>query len=84
MATSNNAYIVLRHVDGPRWCVVRRCLRQGKQVFAGRIATARPYEAARLTAVQAAKAERLALGVETNRTRLRRFDPKLDMQEPRT
>lgn len=84
MATSNNAFIVLRHVDGPRWCVVRRCLRDGKQVFAGRIATARTYEAARQTAIQAAKAERLVLGIETNRTRIRRFNPQLDMQEPCT
>ena len=82
--TTATPIIVLRQVEGARWCVIRRQIRNGRPVFAGRIVTARPYEAACRAAIQAARIERLALGIETNRAGLRRFDPRHDMQEPRT
>jgi hypothetical protein len=82
-APKPNRLIVLRQVERSQWCVVRWSLREGRFSFAGRIATARPYEEARRAAVDAAAAERLPLGIRPSTTRTRRFDPQRDMQEPR-
>lgn len=82
-ASKRNLCVVLRQVEGPNWCVVRRELRGGKLAFVNRIATARPYRAAWPIAVEFAKAEGLQLGLEATGKRLRRFDPVRDMQEPR-
>lgn len=74
--------IVLRQVEGPRWCVVRWRWLGNAFDFAGRIATARPYDVARDAAIGAAKAERLPLGIRPVRGSARRFDPRRDMREP--
>lgn len=78
-----NLFIVLCQVEQSTWCVVRRQLLNGKESFASRIATARPYEAACRAAMDAAHAEKLHLGIQLSGCRVRRFDPKHDMQEPR-
>lgn len=75
--------IVLRQVEGPQWCVVRWNFRNGQFAFAGRIATARPYDAARRAALSAAAVERLPIGIRPSAAKTRRFDPQRDMQEPR-
>lgn len=83
-ATSKrNLCVVLRHVEGPYWCVVRRELRGGKLSFVSRVATANIYKVARAIAVDTAKTEGLHLGIEATGKRLRRFNPELDVQEPR-
>lgn len=79
-----NLLIVLRQVEGPQWCVVRWRLRNGRFAFAGRIATARPYDAARVAALGAAAVERLPVGIRPSHAKTRRFDPQRDTQEPRT
>ena len=84
LASKRNLCVVLRQVEGPNWCVVRRELRGGKLSFVNRIATARPYRAARPIAVEFAKAEGLHLAIEATGKRIRRFDPVHDIQEPRT
>jgi hypothetical protein len=71
--------IVLRQVEGPRWCVVEHVIRDGKRRFAARIATAREYGPACLVAVEAARRRRLALGIEANGKRIRRFNADRDM-----
>lgn len=78
----HNRLIVLRQVEGPQWCVVRWILRNGKFAFAGRIATARPYEAACRAALSAGAVERLPVGIRASAAKTRRFDPQRDMQEP--
>lgn len=70
--------IVLRQVEGPRWCVVRHELSGGKRVFAGRIATARDYAPAARIAMATAAKMRLHLAIEGNGKLLRKFDPKRD------
>ena len=70
--------IVLRQVEGPRWCVVQHEVQNGKRTFVARIATAREYgPAARIAAITAAKM-RLHLAIEANGKALRRFDHKRD------
>lgn len=83
-APTLNRLIVLRQVERSQWCVVRWSLRDGQFSFAGRIATARPYDEARRAAVHAAAAEQLPLGIRPSTAKTRRFDPQRDMQEPRT
>lgn len=70
--------IVLRQVEGPRWCVIQHAVENGKRSFVSRIATAREYaDAVRIAAVTAAKM-RLPLTIEANGKALRRFDHRQD------
>lgn len=68
--------IVLRHVDGSRWCVVQHEWNDGKRSFVARIATAREYDPAARIAIAAAAKMRLHLGIEGNGHPLRPFDHK--------
>lgn len=74
--------IVLRQVEGTRWCVVRHTRKDGKRVFAARIATARDYAEAARIAMEAAFKLGLSLGIEGNGMMLRRFDRERDMPAP--
>lgn len=70
--------IVLRQVEGPRWCVVQHEVQNGKRSFVARIATAREYgPAVQIAAIAAAKM-RMHLAIEANGSALRRFDHKRD------
>lgn len=71
--------VVLRQVEGPRWCVVEHIIRDGKRRFAARIATAREYGPACLVALDAARRRNLTLGIEANGQRIRRFCADRDM-----
>lgn len=71
--------IVLRQVEGPNWCVVRHEVRDGKRLFAGRIATAREYGLAYKVAMEAAWRARLPLGIQGNGERLRPFSIHRDI-----
>jgi hypothetical protein len=71
--------IVLKQVEGPRWCVVEHHFRDGKRLFAGRFATARDYIQACHAALQASKRTKLPIGIEATGGRLRPFMPKRDM-----
>lgn len=83
-ASKRNLCIVLRQVEGPNWCAVRRQLRGGKLSFVNRVATARPYKVACAVAIGTAEAEGLHLAIEATGAPLRRFDPARDKQEPKT
>ncbi|MBI0475746.1 hypothetical protein D9601_10320 [Sphingomonas sp. MA1305] len=74
--------VILRQVEGTRWCVVRHTFKDGKRVFAGRIATARDYAEAAPIAMEAARSMRMSLGIEGNGMMLRRFDRERDMPAP--
>jgi hypothetical protein len=83
MSTRNNGLparlIVLRQVEGSRWCVVEHVIQNGKRQFVGRIATAREYGPACMAGLEAAQRQRLPFGIEANGQRLRRFDADRDM-----
>ncbi|WP_294211368.1 hypothetical protein [uncultured Sphingomonas sp.] len=70
--------IVLRQVEGPRWCVVRRGLRDGRGYFHDRIATARPYADAARIAVESAKRTGQLLAIHAHGMQPRRFDHTRD------
>ena len=79
--TASTIMIVLRQVEGPRWCVVRRVLRDGRSHFLDRLATARPYPAAVRVAVESAKRTGLVLAIHADGKRPRRFHPMSDLPE---
>lgn len=58
--------ILLRQVEGARWCVTVRAIVDGKPEFVGRVATARPYIDACRAAVSAAEARRLPIAIQAN------------------
>lgn len=68
-----NRLIVLRQVEGSRWCVVHHEVHDGKRRFAGRIATAREYAPACRVALAEAKRSKLPLGIEATGEWLRPF-----------
>jgi hypothetical protein len=70
--------VVLRQVEGPRWCVVRRALRDGRGCFHDRIATARPYADAARIAVDTAKRTGQLLAIHAHGMQPRRFDHTRD------
>ncbi|MEH3159825.1 MAG: hypothetical protein PGN08_13385 [Sphingomonas taxi] len=76
--SASNTLIVLRQVDGTRWCVVQHAVKDGKRAFAGRIATAREYEEAARIAIATSAKMRRHLAIEGNGKLLRRFDWKRD------
>jgi hypothetical protein len=78
MSAARNTLIVLRQVEGPRWCVVQHGVRNGRRVFVGRIATARDYAPACRIAMDSAKRMGLHLAIEGCGKLIRRFDPKHD------
>lgn len=83
MSAPDNLLVVLQQLERSSWCVVRRRLQDGRPTFAGRVARARPYEAACRAAMDAAKAESLCIGIQAIGTAMRPFDPRNDMREPR-
>lgn len=83
MSAPDSLFVVLQQLERSSWCVVRRCLQDGKPTFASRVARARPYEAACRAAMDAAKAENLRIAVQATGAAPRWFDPRNDMREPR-
>lgn len=83
MSAPNSAFVVLQQAEPSTWCVVRRRIENGNPTFASRVATARPYDAARRIAVDTARAEGLHLGIQTIGKAMRRFDARNDMREPK-
>ena len=71
--------ILLRQVEGPRWCVVMHRVRGRKLEFLARIATARPYQAACRIAVSTAQSSHLRLATQAAGERPRRFDSLRDL-----
>ncbi len=78
MTATKNTFVLLRQVEGPRWCVVRHALRDGKTHFVDRLATARSYPAAAQIAIASADRMGLILAIQADGKRLRRFDPITD------
>ncbi|WP_267395239.1 MULTISPECIES: hypothetical protein [unclassified Sphingomonas] len=71
--------IVLKQVEGPRWCVVEHHFHNGNRLFAGRFATARDFIPACHAALQASKRTNLPIAIEATGGRLRPFKPLRDM-----
>lgn len=76
--TKPRTLIVLRQVEGPRWCVVQHSIHNGRRVFVSRIATARDYAPAARIAMASAQHMGLHLAIEGSGKLIRRFDMKRD------
>lgn len=77
--TAPSIIIVLRQVEGQRWCVVRRAMRDGVGYFHDRIATARPYADAARIAVDSAKRTGQLLAIHAHGMQPRRFNAVIDI-----
>ncbi len=75
-------YVLLRQVEGPRWCVIRQLLRDRKLSFFDRLATARPYDEAVRVAVSSAKRMGLTLVIQAEGMMPRPFNPVSDAVKP--
>ncbi|WP_428968791.1 hypothetical protein ACQR50_14115 [Sphingomonas sp. Xoc002] len=75
-------FVLLRQVDGPRWCVIRQVLSGKKLSFFDRLATARPYGDAARVAINSAKKMGLTLVIQADGQMPRRFNYVTDAVRP--